>query len=129
MDETGYEAEKEAIRKAILDYYHEGHVQHDPELYKQVLHPDWKFFMFDQNRELKIIDRDQYCAWYDPQDVDPEIEWETEFYSIDVTESVGAAKIRLENQKVRYIDYFNMLKLDGKWWIVNKISYGVRKNE
>jgi hypothetical protein len=129
MDETGYEVEKEAIRKAILDYYHEGHVQYDPELYKNILHPDWKFFMFDQNRELKIIDRDQYCAWYDPQDVDPELEWETEFYSIDVTEDVGAAKIRLENQNVRYIDYFNMLKLDGKWWIVNKISYGVRKNE
>jgi hypothetical protein len=39
MDVESYKAEEEAIRKAILNYYHEGHVKSDPELYEQVLHP------------------------------------------------------------------------------------------
>jgi hypothetical protein len=52
------------------------------------------------------VDRTEYCSWYDPKEVDPELKWETEFYSIDVSGNIGAVKLRLECQKVRYIDYF-----------------------
>jgi hypothetical protein len=128
MNEASYDAEREAIRKAIMDYYHEGHVKSDPALYEHILHPEWKFFLLDQG-QLRIVDRDEYLSWYNPQDADPELEWETEFYKIDVTENIAAVKLRLECQKVRYIDYFNMIKLDGQWWIVHKMSYGVRKDE
>jgi len=129
MDGVLYEADKEAIRKAILDYYHEGHVQYAPELYKKVLHPDWKFFMLDENDELQIVDRAKYCEWWDPKNRQPGREWETEFLSVDVTGNVGAVKIRLEDQNVRYTDYFNVMKLDGQWWIVHKVSHGERKSE
>ena len=128
MSEKKYQAEKKAVRKAILDYYHEGHVKCDPELYKEILHPEWKFFLLDRG-QLRIVDRDEYFSWYNPEDADPELTWETEFYSIDVTENIAAVKLRLECQKVRFIDYFNMMKLDGKWWIVHKMSYGVHKDE
>jgi hypothetical protein len=128
MNEIRPEADKEAIRKAILDYYHEGHAQYAPELYKKVLHPDWKFFMLDESGELQIVDRAQYCEWWDPKNRQPGREWETEFLSIDVTGNVGTVKIRLEDQNVRYTDYFNMMRLDGQWWIVHKVSYGERKS-
>ena len=127
MNGTTYDAEKEAIRKAILDYYHEGHVKSDPALYEKVLHPEWRFFLFDQG-QLRIVDREEYFSWYAPEEADPELEWETEFYNIDVTENIAAVKLRLECQEVRYIDYFNMMKIEGRWWIVHKISYGVHKN-
>jgi hypothetical protein len=126
MDKVNPEAEKKAIQKAILDYYHEGHAKSDPELYKNILHPEWKFFLFDQG-QLKIVDRAEYCSWYKPENAKPELAWETEFYRIDVTENIAAVKLRLECQEVRYIDYFNMMKIDGKWWIVHKMSYGVHK--
>ena len=128
MNVESYETEKEAIKKAVLDYYHEGHVKSDPKLYENILHPEWKFFLLDQG-QLRIVDRDEYFSWYNPEDVDPELTWETEFYSVDVMENIAAVKLRLECQKVRYIDYFNMMKLDGKWWIVHKMSYGVPKDE
>jgi hypothetical protein len=123
-----YTAEKQAIQKAVLDYYHEGHVKSDPQLYEKILHPEWKFFLLDQG-QLRIVDRDEYFSWYNPEDADPELAWETEFYSVDVTENIAAVKLRLECQNVRYMDYFNMMKLDGKWWIVHKMSYGVHKDE
>ena len=128
MNVKSYETEKEAIRKAVLDYYHEGHVKSDSQLYENILHPEWKFFLLDQG-QLRIVDRDEYLSWYNPEDVDPELTWETEFYSVDVMENIAAVKLRLECQKVRYIDYFNMMKLDGKWWIVHKMSHGVHKDE
>jgi hypothetical protein len=123
-----YTAEKQAIKKAVLDYYHKGHVKSDPKLYESILHPEWKFFLLDQG-QLRIVDRDEYFSWYNPEDADPELAWETEFYSVDVMENIAAVKLRLECQKVKYIDYFSMMKLDDKWWIVHKMSYGVHKDE
>ena len=129
MDANSYKGEKEVIRKAILDYYHEGHVTCDPQLYENILHPQWRFMLFDDQGELMIVDRPEYCSWYNPQDADPELAWETEFYSLDVTGNIGAVKLRLECQKVKYIDYFHLMKIDGKWWIVHKMSHGVQKGE
>lgn len=54
----------------------------------------------------------EHISWYDPQGANPALEWETEFYSIDVTENIAAVKLRLECQEMRYIDYFNMMKID-----------------
>lgn len=129
MNSTEYADEKQAIQQAIMDYYHEGHAQSDPELYKPILHPEWKFFLFDDEGNLKIVDRAEYMSWYDPQNVNPALEWETEFYNIDVTENIAQVKLRIECQEVKYIDYFNMMKIDGQWWIVHKMSHGGHKGE
>jgi hypothetical protein len=122
-----FEWDQKAIKQAVLDYYHEGHVQSDPALYREILHPEWKFFLFDEDGGLRIVDRDEYCSWYNPQDVDPELEWETEFYRVDVTGDIASVKLRIECQQVRYIDHFHMMKIDGRWWIVHKMSHGKRK--
>jgi hypothetical protein len=124
---TNIEAEKAAIRQTILDHYHKGHALHNAEYYKPILHPEWKFFLLGNDGELRIIDRDEYFSWYDPKDRDPALDWETEFYSIDVTGNIAQVKLCLECQKVQYIDYFNMMKLDGTWWIVHKMSHGTDK--
>jgi hypothetical protein len=129
MDTTRYEKEKDTIRQAILDYYHEGHAKNDAQFYEHILHPEWRFFLLDQEGELRIIERDEYFSWYVPEDIDPRLKWETEFYSIDITGNIAAVKLRLECQDVRYIDYFNMMKIDGKWWIVHKMSHGIHKEK
>ena len=121
------EKEKAAIKKAIMDYYHEGHVKSDPELYKKILHDEWKFFLFNKEGKLRIVDKAEYLSWSDPKKADKSLKWETEFYYVDVTGNIGQAKIRLECQEVQYIDYFNLMKIDGKWWIVHKLSHGTTK--
>ena len=110
------------IKKAVMDYYHEGHVKSDPELYKQILHDEWKLFWLDENGKLNIADKPEYLSWYKPEEADKSINWETEIYYVDVHENIAAVKLRLECEKVKYIDYFNMMKIDDKWWIVHKIS-------
>jgi hypothetical protein len=119
--------ENNAIKNAIMTYYHEGHVKSDPELYNEILHDKWKFFFFDDNGNMMMINKADYLSWHDPKKADSSLKWETEFYYVDVTENIGAAKIRLECQNVCYIDYFNLVKADNKWWIVNKLSHGVYK--
>jgi hypothetical protein len=119
--------DQQEIEQAILDYYHGGHAQSDPKLYEEILHPDWKFFMLNDDGQLEIVDRNEYMSWYNPDEVDQGLNWETKFSYIDVTGRVASAKISIENQNVRYVDYFNLIRQDGKWWIVNKISHPFRK--
>ena len=116
------------IKKAIMDHYHEGHAKHDYRYYDGILHDEWKFFMLDQEGSLQIVDKDKYYSWYDPKDSEESLDWETEIYYVDITGNVGSAKIRLECENVRYIDYFNLMKLDDQWWIVHKVSHGTKKS-
>ena len=119
-------AEQKEIQETILANYHNGHAFHDPELYRQILHPEWKFFLLEDDK-LRIVDRKEFCTWYAPENFDPDLDWETEFFSIDVTGNQAAVKLRIENQDVKYIDYLNLMKIDGKWWIVHKLSHDRQK--
>jgi hypothetical protein len=115
--------DKEAIKKVIMDYYHEGHVKADPALYEKVLHKEWRFFHHDDHGQMKTVDKAEYYSWYDPEKVDTTLKWKTTFYYVDVTKGkIGSAKIKIGNQNVQYIDYFNLMKINDTWWIVNKIS-------
>lgn len=121
-----YDQEQQAIQEAILAYYHAGHALYDPDLYRKILHPEWKFFLLE-NDSLKIVDRDEFCEWYAHENLKPELKWETEIYNIDVTGDLASVKLRIENQDVKYIDYLNLMKIDGSWWIVHKISHDTPK--
>lgn len=116
------EAEKDSIRQAILAYYHEGHAKHDAQYYEPILHPAWKFFVLDGEGQLRVVERDEYFSWYDPKDYNPALDWKTDFCYIDVTGHLASVKIRIECQEVCYVDYFNMMKIGGSWWIVHKTS-------
>ena len=118
--------EKKVIEKAIIDYYHEGHVKSDPELYKKILHDEWKFFLFDENNQLWIVDKDEYLSWYDPEKVNKNLNWKTKFYNIDVTGNIAAVKLKIECEEVSYVDYFNMMKINDKWWIMHKLSHKIK---
>ena len=125
MDTNAVEAS--IIKEAILKYYSEAHITGESSLYKEILHPEWRFFLL-QSGKLTIIDRSEYMTFYDPQRADPNLHWETEFFYIDIFDPLASVKLRLENENVRYIDYFNMMKIDGKWWIVHKMSCPIEKN-
>ena len=118
--------EIERIRLDLEKYYVLGHAEYDPGLYEQILHPAWKMFQLE-NGNLTEVDREEFCRWYEPQNKDPELVWEFDIHAVDVTGYVAQAKLSLENQKVLYIDYLNLMKISGKWWIVHKIFHQVDK--
>ena len=126
QSENNRETEIISIKKAIMDFYHEGHARSDPELYKYILHDEWKFFLFDENNQLKIIDKEEYLSWYDPEKVNSDLTWSTEFYNVDVTGNNAVVKLRIECEEVGYIDYFNMMKINDIWWIVHKLSHKIK---
>jgi hypothetical protein len=127
VDTIDTTADQQAIRQAIMNTYHEGHALHDAAYYEPILHPEWRFMLFDSAGQPRIVTREEYLSWYDPADRNPDLKWETEFYSVDVVGNFASVKLRLECQEVRYIDFFHMMKINGIWWIVHKMSHGISK--
>ena len=110
-----------AIERALIRYYHQGHARSDFRLYNEILHPDWKYFLL-LGEDLKIVIREEFNSWYLPENFNPDLDWETEIYSIDITGNLAAVKLRIENQQVMYIDYLHLMYLEDRWWIVHKLS-------
>jgi hypothetical protein len=50
------------------------------------------------------------------------LQWKTEILSIDVEGNLGMAKIKIYNQDFGYLDYFQFMKKDSQWIMINKIS-------
>ncbi len=118
--------EEAIIKKAIMDFYHEGHVQYKPELYDEILHDEWKFFYYDREGNFKIVDKETYKSWYNPEEKDDKLEWYTEILNIDISGNNASVKLKIGNQTVEFTDYFNMIKIESKWWVVNKLSSAKR---
>lgn len=118
--------EEEKIRKIIMDYYHEGHMTSNGELYRQLLHNEWKIFWLDPAGNLQTADKETYISWYEPDKVDNTLKWETEFYYVDVTGDLASVKLKIANQQFGYTDYFNLMRIHGKWWVVHKISQRIK---
>jgi hypothetical protein len=49
------------------------------------------------------------------------------FTIIDLTRSTGVAKVVLEYPDVTFVDHMALLKIDGEWKIVQKLSRAVRR--
>ena len=126
MDRENNQVEVDQIKIDLERYYVLGHAEYNPDLYQQILHPEWKMFQLEKG-ELIIVDREEFCRWYQPHKKDPSLVWEFGIISVDVTGDTAQVKMRLENQQVIYIDYLHLMKQSGKWWIVHKIYHQVDK--
>ena len=118
----GAKSDKDKIESLIMDFYHVGHVTSHPKYYETILHDEWKMFSIGDDGDLFQVDKETYLSWYDPKEADKSLQWKTDIHYIDVSGHLAAAKVSIGNQKFDYIDYFNMMKIDEKWWIVHKIS-------
>lgn len=52
----------------------------------------------------------------------------TKIASIDITGNAAQAKLEIEYETFAFIDYMNLLKVDGEWKVVSKIFYRKQKN-
>jgi hypothetical protein len=114
------------IRRMILDFYHRGHELSDGELYRNILHDQWKIFWLNPEGKFGTADKETYISWYQPEKRDGNLEWTTEILNIDISGDLASAKVRIKNQQFGYLDFFNLMKLQGKWWMMHKISQRIQ---
>ena len=119
------QAEKVLITQTI-DNYFEGWMTGDTTLLGKAMHATCKLKNVKDEKVL-VFDRAKYLSFFKPR---PRRENAGgRIMSINVTNNIAAAKCKIHTEKRLYTDYFNLMKLDGRWYIVDKIATNRAKTE
>ena len=112
------EEEKLLIQRTLNDYL-QGRPKLDIERLRSAFHP---------NAYIRTIIDGKLVEWTLPQYLDLVAkatiqECQPELLSYSWDGDTGSAHVQLTFATFRFIDRFNLVKLDGKWLIVDKVSY------
>lgn len=112
------EEEKHLILLTLNDYL-QGRPVIDIERMRRAFHPD---------AYIRTIIEGKLVQWTLPQYLDLVAqatiqECQPELVSYTWDGDTGAAHVQLTFATFRFIDRFNLVKLDGKWLIMDKVSY------
>lgn len=114
-------ADEAAVRQAV-QYYFDGGKHRDSVALRKAFHPDARM-LFARDGKLVVVPIGEYIALVaenalKPGEVDPTRRRVT---SVDVTRDAAMAIVELERPDAVVTDYMSLLKVDGRWLIVNKI--------
>jgi ketosteroid isomerase-like protein len=115
------ESEEPAIRETIQHYF-QGHATGDGEHFRKAFHPDAKLF-FIKDGKLTQWTSEEYISRASGKPAYDEAQRKRRIDSIDVSGNAAVVKVTLDYPRVVFTDYMSMLKIDGKWKIVNKTFY------
>lgn len=111
-------SEKEQIEQTLNDYI-EGSTNGKPQLLKKAFHKELQLY-YVKNDSLKKWSGKNYIL--DTKEGKPTGEI-GKIISIDYTNNAAVAKVEISHPKSKnpYIDYFMLLKIEGKWTIIHKM--------
>jgi hypothetical protein len=117
--------EKEAIKQTIQHYFN-GLDQHDVESLKKAFHADAKLF-FIRDQKLTQLTQTEWYEGFKSKPASAPVRAEKRIASIEITGNTAVAKTEAEYPNQLVTDYLSLLKVEGRWWIVNKIFYRQEK--
>lgn len=112
--------ETEAEVRAALEHYLLGHATGDGAHFRAVFHPDSKLY-FNRDGKFSMRTSEDYIAGAAGKPAADEAQRTRRIVSVDVTGDAAVAKVELNYPNALLTDYFTLLKVDGKWMIMNKI--------
>lgn len=121
VTEYGYAQENEFAAVArTVNYYLEGGTNNDFSTLKLAFSEDAMMMYMKDNQYTSVNALEFFGAGMKPG---PKQDRETRIISINVTGNAANARLEIEYPTFTFIDYMNLLKIDGHWKIVNKIFY------
>ncbi|PCJ98843.1 MAG: hypothetical protein COA50_00980 [Flavobacteriaceae bacterium] len=107
------------IEKTLF-YYLDGGTNNDFETLKKAFHENatMKFISNDGYKEMNAL-----VFFKNGITSGPKQNRNTSVISIDITGNAAMAKLKIEYASFNFIDYMQLLKIEGEWKIVNKTFY------
>jgi hypothetical protein len=110
----------EAEVRAAVEHYLLGHATGDGAHFKMVFHPESKLY-FNRDGKFSTRTSQEYIAGASGKPAADEAQRKRRIVAVDVTGDAAIAKVELDYPSALLTDYFTLLKVDGKWMIMNKI--------
>lgn len=111
------------IKKAVEDLYIKGLVSRDFSFITAVCIPQTLLMSADQEGKLHITTLERWSKRFDPQN--PPFQ-KLDYCIVKIDRAGSAAQVKISffvDSRRHVIDFLHMLKLDGKWRIVQIIDY------
>jgi len=117
------ESDYSLVEKTV-SYYLDGGTNNDFETLKKAFHKDarMKFIRGESYTEVNAIDFFEKAIKPGPQQNRTSI-----VEQINIAGNAANARLRIDYPNFYFIDYMNLLKIDGEWKIVNKIFHKQNK--
>lgn len=108
------------IEKTV-SYYLDGGTNNDFETLKKAFHETAQMIYVDKEGKHQAVNALEFFGRVVKPG--PKQDRQTRIVSIDVAGHTANAKLEIEYPTFSFIDYMNLLKIEGEWKIVNKIYY------
>lgn len=109
--------EEKALITNTIETYFEGWMTGDTTLLGKAMHATCQLKNVKDNKVLEF-DRATYLGFFKPR---PRRENSGgKIIEIDVTGNIASAKLEIETPQRLYTDYFNLMKIKDRWYIVDK---------
>lgn len=114
-------ADEAAIRQTV-QYYFDGGKNRDSLTLRKAFHPEARM-LFAREGKLVVVPIGEYITRVGSESLKPgEVDsTERKVVSVDVMGDAAVAKLELKRPNAVLTDYMSLLKVDGRWLIVNKI--------
>jgi hypothetical protein len=106
--------------RAPLEAYLRGHATGESEQFRQAFHPDAQLWGIRNGDLIRMTAADYIARAGGGQPAADEAQRRRSIEFVDVTGDTATAKIVLDYPAVRFTDYMQLLRVEGRWVIVNK---------
>jgi hypothetical protein len=120
-----YSQEKEIIENTLKTYF-DGWKTGDTIKLGKVIHATCKLKSIKEDK-IQVIDRKTYLSRFELRPALPNTEGK--ILNIDVTGNSASVKSVIETPELLITDYFNLLKINNQWFIVDKIFFRATKTK
>lgn len=115
--------ERDAV-VATVQLYFKGHATGDGDYFRKAFHPEAKLFWVKDNALAQKTSA-EFAAGATGKPADDESKRKRRVQLVDISGDTAVVKVQLDYPGGGFIDYLSLLKLDGRWVIVNKIFHRV----
>jgi hypothetical protein len=122
-------ADEAAVRQTV-QYYFDGGRNRDSVTLRKAFHPEARM-LFARDGKLAVVPIGEYISRVGSEQRKPgEVDsTERRVVSVDVVGDAAVAKLELKRPEALLTDYMSLLKVDGRWLIVNKIFTREKRRE
>ena len=108
-----------------LNYYLEGGTNNDFDMLQKAFHPTATMkYIGDEYKEVNAVE-----FFKKGMKPGPKQNRKTRIVAVNVTGNAANATLEIEYPTFYFIDYMNLLRVDGEWKIVGKIFHRKSKDE
>jgi hypothetical protein len=108
-----------AAARVPLETYIKAHATGDGDFIRKAFHPDAKVVSV-RDGKLQSLTAEEFAKRFSGKPAPDEDKRVRRIESMEVVGSAGFGKIVLDYPNVTFVDYMQLLKIDGEWKIINK---------